>query len=142
MAMNLGSDGEREPEVMMDINTTPLIDVMLVLIIMLIITIPVQLHAVNLNLPQVKAPPPQQPPVVVTVKINADGSVLWNDAVVSDQATLEAKLRQAATQANPPEVQLRPDGSAAYGAVARVLAAAQRSGVTKLGMVGNERFGS
>ena len=141
MAMQLGSGGDEDAP-MMDINTTPLIDVMLVLIIMLIITIPVQLHAVNLNLPQVKAPPPQQPPVVVTVKINADGSVLWNDAVVSDQATLEAKLRQAATQANPPEVQLRPDGSAAYGAVARVLAAAQRSGVTKLGMVGNERFGS
>ena len=142
MAMNLGSDGEREPEVMMDINTTPLIDVMLVLIIMLIITIPVQLHAVNLSLPQGEAPPPQQPPVVVTVKINADGSVLWNEDVVSDQATLESKLRLATTQPNPPEVQLRPDGAAAYGAVARVLAAAQRSGVTKLGMVGNERFGS
>jgi biopolymer transport protein ExbD len=142
MAMNLGSDGEREPEVMMDINTTPLIDVMLVLIIMLIITIPVQLHAVNLNLPQGKALPPQQPAVVVTVKINVDGSVLWNDLVVSDQATLEAQLRQAATEANPPEVQLRPEGAAPYGVVARVLAAAQRLGVTKIGMVGNERFGS
>jgi len=142
MAMNLGSDGEREPEVMMDINTTPLIDVMLVLIIMLLITIPVQLHAVNLNLPQGKALPPEQPPVVVTVKINADGSVLWNDLVVSDQAALEAQLRQAASEANPPEVQLRPEGAAPYGAVARVLAAAQRLGVAKIGMVGNERFGS
>jgi len=142
MAMNVGGGASGEPEVMMDINTTPLIAVMLVLIIMLIITIPVQLHAVNLNLPQGKAPPPPQPPAVVTVKINADGSVLWNDAVVSDQATLEAKLRQAATEVNPPEVQLRPDGAAAYGAVARVLAAAQRSGVSKLGMAGNERFGS
>jgi len=137
-----GADGELEPEVMMDINTTPLIDVMLVLIIMLIITIPVHLHAVNLSLPQGKAPPSEQPPVVVTVTIGADGSVMWNDVAVSDQATLEAKLRQAATQANPPEVQLRPDGSAAYGTVARVLAAAQRSGVSKLGMVGNERFGT
>ena len=142
MAMNPGAGGEREPEVMMDINTTPLIDVMLVLIIMLIITIPVQLHAVNLNLPQGKALPPQQPPVVVTVKINADGSVLWNDLVVSDQAALEAQLRQAATEANPPEVQLRPEGAVSYGAVAQVLAAAQRLGVTKIGMVGNERFGS
>jgi len=137
-----GADGEREPEVMMDINTTPLIDVMLVLIIMLIITIPVQLHAVNLNLPQGKALPPEQPPVVVTVKINADGSVLWNDLVVSDQAALEAQLRQAASEANSPEVQLRPEGAAPYGAVARVLAAAQRLGVAKIGMVGNERFGS
>ena len=136
------SEADDEPGLMLDINTTPLIDVMLVLIIMLIITIPVQLHAVNLNLPQGKPPPPQQPPVVVTVKINADGSVLWNDVVVSDQATLEAKLRQAATEANPPELQLRPDGAAPYGAVARVLAAAQRLGVTQLGMAGNERFGS
>ncbi len=141
MAMNLGADGEREPEVMLDINTTPLIDVMLVLIIMLIITIPVQLHAVNLNLPHGKAPPLEQPPVVVTVTIGADGSVLWNDVVVSDLATLEAKLRQVATEANPPELQLRPDGAAPYGAVARVLAAAQRLGVTQLGMAGNERFG-
>jgi biopolymer transport protein ExbD len=108
---------------------------------MLIITIPVQLHAVNLNLPQGQTPPPQQPPVVVTVTIGADGSVLWNDDVLSDQATLEARLRQAATEANPPELQLRPDGAAPYGAVARVLAAAQRSGVSKLGMAGNERFG-
>jgi biopolymer transport protein ExbD len=100
------------------------------------------LHAVNLNLPQGKALPPQQPPVVVTVKINADGSVLWNDLVVSDQAALEAQLRQAASEANPPEVQLRPEGAAPYGAVARVLAAAQRLGVAKIGMVGNERFGS
>ena len=141
MGMNVGN-AEGEDEVMVEMNTTPLIDVMLVLIIMLIITIPVQLHAVNLNLPQGKAPPPQQPPVVVTVKINADGSVLWNDVVVSDQATLEAKLTQAAAEANPPELQLRPDGAAPYGAVARVLAAAQRLGVTKIGMAGNERFGS
>ena len=76
------------------------------------------------------------------LRTNADGSVLWNDVMVSDQATLEAKLRQAATEANPPELQLRPEGAAPYAAVARVLAAAQRLGVTKLGMAGNERFGS
>jgi biopolymer transport protein ExbD len=138
MAMNLGS-GEGDPEVMMDINTTPLIDVMLVLIIMLIITIPVQLHAVNLNLPQGK-PPPNKPPVVVTIDIHADGSVLWDSLAVADQAALDLKLRQVALAADPPEVHLRPDGQAAYGAVARVLASAQRLGVTQLGMVGNERF--
>ncbi len=138
MAMNLGS-GEGDPEVMMDINTTPLIDVMLVLIIMLIITIPVQLHAVNLNLPQGK-PPPNKPPVVVTIDIHADGSVLWDSLAVADQAALELKLREVAIAAEPPEVHLRPDGQAAYGAVARVLASAQRLGVTQLGMVGNERF--
>jgi biopolymer transport protein ExbD len=138
MAMNLGS-GEGDPEVMMDINTTPLIDVMLVLIIMLIITIPVQLHAVNLNLPQGK-PPPNKPPVVVTIDIHADGSVLWDSLAVADQAALELKLREVAIAAEPPEVHLRPDGQAAYGAVARVLASAQRLGVIQLGMVGNERF--
>ena len=138
MAMNLGS-GDGDPEVMMDINTTPLIDVMLVLIIMLIITIPVQLHAVNLNLPQGK-PPPNKPPVVVTIDIHADGSVLWDSLAVADQAALELKLREVAIAAEPPEVHLRPDGQAAYGAVARVLASAQRLGVTQLGMVGNERF--
>jgi len=138
MAMNLGS-GEGDPEVMMDINTTPLIDVMLVLIIMLIITIPVQLHAVNLNLPQGK-PPPNKPPVVVTIDIHADGSVLWDSLAVADQAELDLKLRQVALAADPPEVHLRPNGQAAYGAVARVLASAQRLGVTQLGMVGNERF--
>ncbi len=139
MAMNLGS-GDGDPEVMMDINTTPLIDVMLVLIIMLIITIPVQLHAVNMNLPQGKPPPPNKPPVVVTIDINADGTVLWDSVAVADRATLDLKLRQVALAADPPEVHLRPDGQANYGAVAGVLASAQRLGVTQLGVVGNERF--
>ena len=139
MSMNVGSSNSDEPEVLMEINTTPLIDVMLVLIIMLIITIPVQLHAVNLNLPQGK-PPPNKPPVVVTIDIHADGSVLWDSLAVADQAALDLKLRQVALAADPPEVHLRPDGQAAYGAVARVLASAQRLGVTQLGMVGNERF--
>jgi biopolymer transport protein ExbD len=139
MAMNLGS-GDGDPEVMMDINTTPLIDVMLVLIIMLIITIPVQLHAVNMNLPQGKPPPPNKPPVVVTIDIHADGTVLWDSVAVADRAALDLKLRQVALAADPPEVHLRPDGQANYGAVAGVLASAQRLGVTQLGVVGNERF--
>ena len=139
MAMNLGS-GESDAEVMMDINTTPLIDVMLVLIIMLIITIPVQLHAVNLNLPQGKPPPPNKPPVVVVIDLHADGTVLWDSVAVADRAMLEAKLREVALAVDPPQVHLRPDGQAAYGAVAGVLASAQRLGVTQLGVVGNERF--
>ncbi len=139
MGMNLGP-ADSDAEVMMDINTTPLIDVMLVLIIMLIITIPVQLHAVNLNLPQGKPPPPNKPPVVVTIDINADGSVLWDSVLLADRSTLDLKLRQVALAAEPSEVHLRPDGQAPYGAVARVLSSAQRSGVTQLGVVGNERF--
>ena len=98
MAMNVGSGRSDEPEVMMDINTTPLIDVMLVLIIMLIITIPVQLHAVNLNMPHGNPPPPVRPPVVVTVDIDAGGAVLWNGEAVPDRPALEARLRAAAAQ--------------------------------------------
>ena len=140
MGMPLGPGAGQEPEVMMDINTTPLIDVMLVLIIMLIITIPVQLHAVNLNLPQGKPPPPSKPPVVVTIDIHADGTVLWDSVVVVERAMLDAKLREVTRSVDPPQVHLRPDGQAAYGAVAGVLASAQRLGVTQLGVVGNERF--
>src|SRR5882762_3787699 len=97
MAMNVGSSGgSGEPEPMMDINTTPLIDVMLVLIIMLIITIPVQLHSVNLNMPAGNPPPPTKEPVVVTIDVDFDGTVLWNGEALPDRPTLEQKLSQAA----------------------------------------------
>jgi len=141
MAMNLGSGGGNgDPEVMMDINTTPLIDVMLVLIIMLIITIPVQLHSVNLNMPAGNPPPPTKEPVVVTIDIDFDGTVLWNGEALTDRGALEARLSQAAAQPDQPEVHIRPNKLVEYKAVAMVLASAQRLGVTKLGMVGNEQF--
>jgi biopolymer transport protein ExbD len=140
MAMNIGSGSSSEDEVMMDINTTPLIDVMLVLIIMLIITIPVQLHSVNLNMPAGNPPPPTKPPVVVTIDVDFDGTVLWNGEALADQQALEARLVQAAAQADQPEVHLRPNKLVAYKNVAAVMAAAQRLGVTKLGIVGNEQF--
>ena len=141
MAMNIGpGGGSSEPEVMMDINTTPLIDVMLVLIIMLIITIPVQLHTVNLNMPAGNPPPPTAPPVVVTVDIDFDGTVLWNGEALPDRPALEAKLQAAAAEPDQPEVHIRPNKLVEYKAVAMVLASAQRLGVTKLGMVGNEQF--
>jgi biopolymer transport protein ExbD len=141
MAMNVGSSGgSGEPEVMMDINTTPLIDVMLVLIIMLIITIPVQLHAVNLNMPTGTPPPPLTPPVVVTVDVDFDGTVLWNGEALPDRRALEARLQQVAAVPDQPEVHIRPNKLVEYRSVAMVLASAQRLGVTKLGMVGNEQF--
>ncbi|HWK82968.1 MAG TPA: biopolymer transporter ExbD [Caldimonas sp.] len=140
MAMNVGSDGGGEAEVMMEINTTPLIDVMLVLIIMLIITIPVQLHSVNLNMPVGRPPPPLKEPVVVTIDIDFDGTISWNGEPVPDRAALEARLTQAAAQADQPEVHIRPNKLVEYRSVALVLASAQRLGVTKLGMVGNEQF--
>jgi biopolymer transport protein ExbD len=141
MAMNVGpGGGEREPEVMMDINTTPLIDVMLVLIIMLIITIPVQLHSVNLNMPVGTPPPPLKEPVVVTIDIDFDGTVLWNGEPVPDRNALEARLSRAAAEPDQPEVHIRPNKLVEYKSVAAVLASAQRLGVSKLGMIGNEQF--
>ena len=141
MAMNLGSgSGSGDPEVMMDINTTPLIDVMLVLIIMLIITIPVQLHSVNLNMPAGAPPPQTKEPVVVTIDIDFDGTILWNGEALATREALQLKLRDAAAVPDQPEVHVRPNKLVEYKFVAEVLAESQRLGVTKLGMVGNEQF--
>jgi biopolymer transport protein ExbD len=141
MAMSVGpGSGSNDPDVMVDINTTPLIDVMLVLLIMLIITIPIQLHSVNLNMPQGTPPPPTAQPVVVTIDIDFDGTVLWNGEALADRGTLESRLAQVSAQPDQPEVHIRPNKLVEYKAVAMVLASAQRLGVTKLGMVGNEQF--
>ena len=141
MAMNVGpGSGSQEPDVMIDINTTPLIDVMLVLLVMLIITIPIQLHAVNLNMPVGNPPPPPVPPVVITIDVDFDGTVFWNGDVVPDKQALAEKLSQAAALPVQPEVHLRPNKLAEYKDVAAVMAAAQRLGVTKLGLIGNEQF--
>jgi biopolymer transport protein ExbD len=140
MAMNIGSGGSADPEVMVDINTTPLIDVMLVLLIMLIITIPIQTHAVKLNMPVGNPPPPPVPPEIVQVDIDFDGTVLWNGEAVPDRGALEARLSRAAAEPDQPEVHIRPNKLVEYKSVAAVLASAQRLGVTKLGMVGNEQF--
>jgi biopolymer transport protein ExbD len=138
MAMQLG--GGDDPQEMVDINTTPLIDVMLVLLIMLIITIPVQLHAVNLNMPTGNPPPPLIAPQVVQIDIDFDGTVSWNGVVVPDKTTLEQKLAAAAAQPDQPEVHINPNKLANYSDVIAVMAAAQRLGVTKIGIVGNEQF--
>ena len=141
MAMAVGSPGGGgDPEVMVDINTTPLIDVMLVLLIMLIITIPIQMHSVNLNMPTGKATPPPTPPEVVRIDVDFDGTILWNGEKVGDRNALEGRLTAIAAQATQPEVHLRPDKLASYGAVAAVMASAQRLGVTKFGLIGNEQF--
>ena len=141
MSMNVGSSGgSSEPEVMMDINTTPLIDVMLVLIIMLIITIPIQTHAVKLNMPVGNPPPPPTPPEVVQIDVDFDGTILWNGTIIPTPEELEAKLTAAASQAVQPEVHLRPNKLVLYKSVAMVMASAQRLGITKMGIVGNEQF--
>jgi biopolymer transport protein ExbD len=141
MAMNVGSGGiSRDPEVMIDINTTPLIDVMLVLLVMLIITLPIQLHAVNLNMPIGNPPPPLVLPQIVKIDIDSTGTVYWNGEAVPDRATLEDKIRTAAAQTPQPEVHLRPDRASKYAVVAGVMASSQRLGLTKIGIVGSEQF--
>ena len=137
MAMNVGQGND--DDVLVDINTTPLIDVMLVLLIMLIITIPIQTHAVKLNMPAGAAPPPT-PPVVVRIDVDFDGTVLWNGETVADEKELEGRLLAVAQAADQPEIHLRPDKLVKYEYVARVMAAAQRLGAKKLGLIGNEQF--
>jgi biopolymer transport protein ExbD len=141
MGMNVGSGGgSRDPDVMIDINTTPLIDVMLVLLVMLIITIPIQLHSVNLNLPTGNPPPPLVKPEILKIDIDGTGTIYWNGEVVPNRATLDEKLTAAAAQAVQPELHLRPDKAAKYEIVAAVMASSQRLGLTKIGIVGSEQF--
>jgi biopolymer transport protein ExbD len=139
--MQVGSGGGGgDPEVMIDINTTPLIDVMLVLIIMLIITIPVQTHAVKLNMPVGNPPPPTTPPVVIGIEVDFDGTILWNGDIIPDRPTLESKFLAAAQQPIQPEFHLRPNKLVTYKHVAGVMASAQRLGITKIGLIGAEQF--
>jgi len=141
VGMNVGSgDGSGDPDVMVDINTTPLIDVMLVLLIMLIITIPIQTHAVKLNMPAGTPPPQTVPPEVVTIEVDFDGTVLWNGQVLPDRPALETRLRAAASLPVQPELHLRPNKLVKYEHVAAVMASAQRLGLKKIGIVGNEQF--
>jgi len=141
MAMNVGSSGgSGDPEVMMDINTTPLIDVMLVLLVMLIITIPIQLHSVNLNMPVGNPPPPLVLPEVVKIDVDPQSRVYWNGEWLQTRKDLEERLQGAAAKSVQPELHLRPDKAAKYEVVAGVLASSQRLGLTKIGIVGSEQF--
>jgi biopolymer transport protein ExbD len=138
--MQTASDNP-EGEPMLDINTTPLIDVMLVLLIMFIITIPIQTHAVKLDLPvnQPNQPPPPIEPIKNKVVVTQDGKILWNGSPVSQQ-----QLRQyleVTQQMNPiPELHLQPDATARYELVDEVLAITKKSHVQKMGFVGNEYY--
>lgn len=129
-------------EPMMDINTTPLIDVMLVLLIMLIITIPVQLDAIHMQLPVGAAPPPQEqpPPEPLRIDVGADGTVLWNGEALPDTGALDRRLEALAARPVPQDIHLRPDRQAPYAVVAHVLASAQRDGLSRLAIVGSEQF--
>jgi biopolymer transport protein ExbD len=127
-------------EPIMDINTTPLIDVMLVLLIMLIITIPVQLHSVNLNMPTGAPPPREFKPEVLRIDIDASSVISWNGEPIAQRDELERRMAEQVAKSVQPEVHLRPDRKARYEIVAGVLASAQRIGLTKIGVVGSEQF--
>jgi biopolymer transport protein ExbD len=137
MSMSAASE---DGDVMVDINTTPLIDVMLVLLIMLIITIPIQTHAVKMNMPIVSDAKPPAPPVIVEIVVDFDGQIGWNNEVIKDRADLEMHLYRLTQMPDQPEVHLIPNKLAPYKYVAEVMAEAQRLGVTKIGIVGNEQF--
>ena len=140
MSMQVGAPGG-DDEVMIDMNTTPLIDVMLVLLIMFITTIPIQTHAVKMNMPVPNQnQPPPVPPEIVRIDVDFDGTIGWNGEIIPDRATLESRLSQVAAAPDQPEVHLRPNKLVEYGRVVMVMASAQRLGVAKLGVVGNEQF--
>ncbi len=126
---------------MIEMNTTPLIDVMLVLLIMFIITIPIQTHAVKLDLPvdDPNAPPPLVDPVVNRISVDFLNDIYWNDTPVSP-AQLTGYFQQTARMDPQPEIHVRPDALAQYRVVSELMANAQRNGITKIGFVGNEAY--
>jgi biopolymer transport protein ExbD len=131
---------EGDAEMMVDINTTPLVDVLLVLLVMLIITIPIHLHAVNIEMPGRRAAPPPTEPEIVRLDITPAGVFVWNGDMLAGREALEARLRDVAARPEQPEIHLRPDRAAKYDAVAAALASAQRTGLVKIGIVGSEQF--
>jgi biopolymer transport protein ExbD len=136
MAMEM-KRGEGEP--MMEINMTPLIDVMLVLLTLLIITLPIQTHAVKLDMPQPNQKPPLMQPIIVNLGVDFDGTILWNGSPV-DRPTLDSYFQNAAQSDPQPEIHLNPNKLAKYDTVAKVLADAQRLGVKKIGFTGLEQY--
>jgi biopolymer transport protein ExbD len=135
MGMSVGASDD---DMMMEMNTTPLIDVMLVLIVMLIITIPIQTHAVKLDMPR---PNPNQPlvqPEVIDLVVDFDGTLLWNGQPVPNGSTLVSYFTEAAGKDPQPELHLRPNKLAKYDVVAKVLATAQRLHIRNIGIVGDE----
>jgi len=140
MGMSLGTgDSSADDEVMMEINTTPLIDVMLVLLVMLIITIPIQLHAVNLELPVGKPPQSDQQPLKVQIDIDGSNVVYWQ-GVAATSAELEANLKSASLLGVQPEIHIRPNKDSKYELFAHLMATTKRMGLTKVAVIGSEQF--
>ena len=137
------SESDDEPGLMLEINTTPLIDVLLVLLVMLIITIPVQLHAVKMALPTASAATPPATGDVIAVEIDAQSNILWQGQRVT-AVQLDERLAQLATQAETqkiqPQIQIRSDKAASYGVFVQVLASTRRHGLSRVAVLGAEVF--
>ena len=137
MAMNVGGSSQGP---MCDINTTPLIDVLLVLLVTLIITLPIMTHAVKLDLPQNQNPPPVTvQPEVIDLEIDFDGTIVWNGTPVTMQQ-LDGYFATESVKDPQPEIHLNPDGMSKYDVVAKVLASAQRNRMSKIGFVNISNF--
>ena len=136
MAMSIGATEDSAP--IADMNTTPLVDVMLVLLILFIITLPVLTHSTNLHLG--KGPANETVPEAINLTIDFDGTIVWNGTVVQDLAQLERYFVVEAGKVNQPELHVLPDKRVNYDRVAKVLALAQRSGMQRVGFAGQERF--
>ena len=139
MAMSGGSD---DGAPMMEMNMTPLIDVLLVLLIMFIITIPVATHSIDIDLPQANENPPPDmvDPIKNKIVLTPQNQILWNGTAIDD-GTLVANLQTSLTYAVEPELQFEPEANASYDLSAKVLNIIKASGVTKFGFVGNEKYG-
>ena len=138
MGMSVGTSGEGE--VMVEMNTTPLIDVMLVLLTLLIITLPIQTHAVKLDMPPpTDQPPPEVLPEVINLDVDFDDTVYWDGNKV-DLSQLESYFRQESKKDPQPEIHLRPDKRSHYDTTAKVLAVAQRNHMQKIGFVNTTEF--
>lgn len=140
MAIEFDEEEGDEAHAAPSMNTAPLIDVLLVLLVMLIITIPIQLHSVRMDLPGGVPPPDAPDPVVVRLEVSSSNQLQWNGEPVSDRAALEARFQAAAQEPVQPEIHVHADPKTKYDAVAAVLTAAQRQGLLKIGVVGLEAY--
>ena len=140
MAMSVGNSGG--DGVMCEMNTTPLIDVMLVLLVTLIVSLPIMTHAVKLDMPppNPNQPPPPVQPEIINLDIYYDGTIAWNSQTVGSLSELESDFKMAAAEDPQPELHLAPDSHVKYDVVAKVLAAAQRNHMEKIGFVNTSQF--
>ena len=126
---------EAEDDLVSDINTTPLVDVMLVLLIIFLITIPVVIQAIPLELPKERNLPTQTKPENIVIAVNKDGDVFWNNQLVEDERKLVDRLKEIAVQKPQPEVHIRGDREGRYEFVGRVVFACHRAGILKVGFI-------